>query len=174
MKFEQVFGLQFQLFYPLDFQLKIALLQLAQPTMMKLMMEGEEEKKRKRILQAAEDLAGIQKPFVRCNLADPAPREGYTHRDGEKGIGYYLNGLVKKKTAEEATYVTTCADGPLAMTLGEAQMLQTMQLPTIALPGATVKQIIQAAIAATKPVALDVVQEENEESEAKEEVKEEC
>ena len=92
-------------------------------------------------------------------------------------MGYYLNGLAKKKTAEEATYVTTCADGPLTMTLAEAQMLQTMQLPTIALPGATVKQIIQAAIAATQPAALDVVQEENEENEereAKEEVKEEC
>ena len=133
--------------------------------MMKLMVEGEEEKKRKRILQAAEDYVGIIKPFVRCNLTNPEPREGYVHRDGEKGTGYYLAGLKKKKTAEEASYVTTCADGTLKMTLVEAQMLSSMQLPAIALPCATVKQIIEAAVAAATPATetkLDSVDEVKE------------
>jgi hypothetical protein len=140
--------------------------------MMKLMIEGEEEKRRKRILAAAEDLVGVKKPFVRCNLPNPEPREGYIHRDGEKGIGYYLESLQKKKTAEEATYVTTCADGPLRMSLQEAHILSSMQLPTIALPGATVKQIIttalNASIAATE-TRLNSIEEVKEVEEVKEE-----
>ena len=99
-----------------------------------------------RLLAAAEEMAGIQKPFYRCNLSNPEPREGYTHRDGEKGIGYYRSDLEKKLTVEEAHYVINCADGPLSLTHAEAEMLKSMLLPAVALPGATVKTVIAASL----------------------------
>jgi hypothetical protein len=114
----------------------------------------EDEKRQKRLLAAAEEAAGVQKPFYRYNMLDPPPREGYTHRDGEKGIGYYRNDLKKKQTAEEVMYAINCADGVVQLTFAEAEVLKSMLLPAIALPGATVKQVIHSAM------GMDVALEE--------------
>jgi hypothetical protein len=137
----------------------------------------EDQKRQQRILAAAEEMAGIQKPFVRCNLKDPPPREGYVHRDGEKGIGYYLSTLERKIKAEEALYSTNCADGPLMLTHAEVQVLTQMNLPVVALPAATVKGIIATAMKAVAAgqaaeVKLDEIKEGEEEEEEEEEERE--
>ena len=99
-----------------------------------------------RLLSAAEEAAGIKKPFYRFNQPNPPKREGYIHRDGEKGIGYYRKDLKQKLTVEQATFVINCADGQLELTHAEAQMLKSMLLPAVALPCATVKQVISASL----------------------------
>jgi hypothetical protein len=135
----------------------------------------EDAKRRQRILAAAEEMAGIQKPFVRCNLENPPPREGYVHRDGEKGIGYYLATLKRKVKAEEALYSTNCADGPLMLTHAEVQVLTQMNLPVVALPAATVKSIVATAMKAVEAgqgaeTKLDEIKEDEEEEQQVEEV----
>lgn len=117
-------------------------------------------------MAAAEEAAGIQKPFYRYNMSDPPPREGYTHRDGEKGIGYYRNDLKKKKTAEEIMYAINCADGVVHLTFAEAEVLKSMLLPAIALPGATVKQVIATAMG----MDVEAAEEKAKQEEVKEEV----
>ena len=128
----------------------------------------EDQKRRQRILARAEEMAGIQKPFVRCNLKDPPPREGYVHRDGEKGVGYYLATLREKVAAEDATYSINCTDGPLMLSYAEVQTLTQMNLPVTALPAATVKSIVAAAMQAVEAsqaaeTKLDEIKEEGEE-----------
>ena len=134
----------------------------------------ENKKREQRLLAMAEEMAGIKKPFVRCNMKNPPPREGYIHRDGEKGIGYYRKDLKKKVKAEEACYSTDCADGPLMLTHAEVQVLTQMNIPVMALPSTTVKEIIATAMKAMRvgesEAKLDEIKEDVEEQEENDEV----
>jgi len=139
---------------------------LPRPLTLSVGQIDENEKRQNRLMAAAEEAAGIQKPFYRYNMSDPPPREGYTHRDGEKGIGYYRNDLKKKKTAEEIMYAINCADGVVHLTFAEAEVLKSMLLPAIALPGATVKQVIATAMG----MDVEAAEEKAKQEEVKEEV----
>ena len=72
----------------------------------------------------------------------------------------------KKKTAEEIMYAINCADGVVHLTFAEAEVLKSMLLPAIALPGATVKQVIATAMG----MDVEAAEEKAKQEEVKEEV----
>ena len=93
----------------------------------------------------------LKKQFIR-SYDDTGPRDGYTWRDGEKGRGYYDTKLARKSKsqAEELLYSCNCADGTLeGLNYQDMMYLSTSNLPAVALPKDTVRQIIDAAHAAT-------------------------